>query len=63
MAEIELSAFERDLPERVGDRPAMGAYLSAWEERRNAARVKADWPFKPADARVKLRKLYPTIDG
>ncbi len=63
MAEIELSAFERDLPERVGDRPAMNTHVSAWEARRNGAKVKADWQFTTADARVKLRKLYPTTDG
>ena len=63
MAEIELSAFERDLPERVGDHPAMTAHVTAWEGRRNSAKVKADWQFRTADARVKLRKLYPTIDG
>jgi DDE superfamily endonuclease len=63
MAEIELSAFERDLPERVGDRAAMAAHASAWERRRNGAKVKADWQFATDDARVKLRKLYPTIDG
>ena len=63
MAEIELSAFDRDLPERVGDRPAMAAHASAWEKRRNGATVRADWQFTTADARIKLRKLYPTIDG
>lgn len=63
MAEIELSAFERDLPDRVGDRRAMAAHVSAWEKRRNAAKVKANWQFTTADARVKLRKLYPTVDG
>jgi len=63
MAEVELSAFERDLPQRVGDRVAMAAHVSAWETRRNGAKVKADWQFTTADARVKLRKLYPTIDG
>jgi hypothetical protein len=63
MAEIELSAFERDLPERVGDWEAMAAHVSAWEKRRNGAKVKADWQFTTADARIKLRKLYPTVDG
>jgi hypothetical protein len=63
MAEIELSALERDLPERVADRPAMQTHVSAWEKRRNDAGVKADWQFTTADARIKLRKLYPTIDG
>lgn len=63
MAEIELSAFERDLPERVGDKAQMQQHLSAWEKRRNESNVKANWQFTTADARIKLRKLYPTIDG
>ena len=63
MAEIELSAFERDLPDRVADRRAMATHVSAWEKRRNGAKVKADWQFTTADARVKLRKLYPTVEG
>ena len=62
MAEIELSAFERDLPERVGDKPAMVQHASAWERRRNESKVKAKWQFTTADARIKLRKLYPTLE-
>ena len=63
MAEIELSAFARDLPERVGDARAMASHVAAWEKRRNGAKVKADWQFTTADARVKLRELYPTVEG
>jgi hypothetical protein len=63
MAEIELSAFERDLPERVGDKPAMQQHVSAWEKRRNESKVKVNWQFSTSDARIKLRKLYPTFDG
>jgi hypothetical protein len=63
MAEIELSALGRDLPERVGDRVAIVRHVAAWESRRNEAGVKADWQFTTADARTKLRKLYPTTDG
>lgn len=62
MAEIELSALARDLPDRVGDRAAMARHVVAGKGRRNTAGVKADWQFTTADARVKLRKLYPTID-
>ena len=64
MAEIELSALARDLPERVG-RPGRrwSRHVGAWEGRRNGAGVKADWQFTTADARIKLRKLYPTIDA
>ncbi len=62
MAEIELSALGRDLPDRLGERPALVNHVSAWEGRRNGDGVRADWQFTTADARVKLRKLYPTID-
>jgi hypothetical protein len=63
MAEIELSVLARDLPERVGTRAALEQRVSAWEQCRNRAGVKADWQFTTAEARVKLRKLYPTVDG
>ena len=63
MAEVELSVLARDLPQRVGGRGELARHLAAWEARRNAAGAKADWQFTTADARVKLRKLYPTVDG
>ena len=62
MAGIELSVLSRDLPERIGDRDAMVKHVSAWAQRRNEKRVVANWQFTTADARVKLRKLYPTVD-
>jgi hypothetical protein len=61
MAEIELSVLARDLPARVGDFAAMQRHAAAWEKRRNGAGIKADWQFTAADARVRLRKLYPTV--
>ena len=63
MAEIEFSALARDLPGRVGNRPDLERHVAAWERRRNDAGVAADWRFTTADARIKLRKLYPTIDA
>jgi hypothetical protein len=62
MAEIELSALARDLPARVGDKAAMARHVAAWTTRRNNAGVKAKWQITTADARIKLRKLYPTSD-
>jgi hypothetical protein len=63
MAEIELSAF------RTGPAPAHRRprddhvrHTSSWERRRNESKVKAKWQFTSADARVKLCKLYPTLD-
>jgi hypothetical protein len=63
MAEIEFSALARDLPERVGDRPTLDRHVAAWEPRRNDAQVAADRRFATDDARIKLRKLYPTVNG
>jgi hypothetical protein len=60
MAEIELSAFGRDLPERVASKATLERHAAAWQRRRNAATTKADWRFTTADARIKPRKLYPS---
>ena len=62
MAEIELSALGRDLPDRVGDRATLERHVQAWRHRRNAAAIRADWQFTTKDARIKLRKLYPTME-
>ena len=61
MAEIELSALGRDLPDRVGDRATLERHVQAWKHRRNTIATRAEWQFTTNDARIKLRKLYPTI--
>jgi hypothetical protein len=63
LAEVEFSALARDLPDRVGNRPDLERHVAAWERRRNGAGVTAAWRFTTADARVKLRKLYPTLNA
>ena len=60
MAEIELSAFSRDLPDRIGDQQTLRRHAAAWAHRRNAT-TRAEWQLTTADARIKLRKLYPTM--
>ena len=63
MAEIELSVLARQcLDRRIPDADTLKREVAAWELRRNAAAVKADWQFTTADARVRLKKLYPTIE-
>ena len=63
MAEIELSVLARQcLDRRIPDAGALKREVAAWELRRNAAVVKADWQLTTADARVRLNKLYPTIE-
>jgi len=39
----------------------MIAEVAAWEQKRNEADATVDWQFTTADARVKLKKLYPVI--
>ena len=58
-----LRALGRDLPDRVGDRATLERHVQAWQLRRNAAATRADWQFTTNDARIKLRKLYPTMKG
>jgi hypothetical protein len=63
VAEMELSVLARQcLDRRIPDVAALKKEVAAWEKTRNAAVVKVDWQFTTADARVKLKKLYPTIE-
>jgi hypothetical protein len=62
MAECELSVLARQcLDRRIPDIEALKREVAAWEQQRNAAAAKADWQFTAADARVKLKRLYPTV--
>ncbi|MDZ4685629.1 MAG: transposase, partial [Planctomycetaceae bacterium] len=63
IAEIELSVLTRQcLGRRFDSVAAMGAAISAWQARRNAARCGIHWRFTTADARIKLHALYPQPD-
>jgi hypothetical protein len=60
MAETELSALSRQcLDRRPADKATLAAEVAAWEKSRNAAQATIDWRFTAADARIKLRRLYP----
>ena len=62
MAEIEIGAMVRQcLDRRIPDRTTMRREVDAWQERRNRESVRVDWRFTAADARVKLKSLYPSI--
>jgi len=62
VAELELSVLARQcLDRRIPDLEALRREVAAWLAKRNAAVVKVDWQFTTADARVKLKKLYPTV--
>lgn len=63
MAEIELSHLNSQcLDRRIAERSDMSVEVASWTQTRNEKKVVANWQFTTADARIKLRKLYPTID-
>ena len=62
MAEIELGVLRGQcLDRRIPDFPTLKSEVTAWQRARNAAQVKVDWQFTTADARVKLKRLYPIL--
>jgi hypothetical protein len=62
MAETELSVLSRQcLDRRIHDKQALSEEVAAWEEDRNKNHAKADWQFTTADARIKLKRLYPAL--
>jgi len=64
IAEIELSALRRQcLDRRLPDGATMAAEVQAWQDKRNTAGGTVDWRFTTADARIRLKHLYPSIHG
>ena len=62
MAEIELSALVRQcLNRRIPDQDILDDEAQAWTKERNEQVVKVDWRFTTAEARIKLKYLYPKI--
>jgi hypothetical protein len=62
MAEIELSVLQRQcLNRRLGTRITLEHEVAAWVAARNIAVTGIDWHFTTADARIKLKRLYPVI--
>jgi hypothetical protein len=62
MAESELGVLSSQcLDRRIPDRQVLVTEVSAWQAARNRNNAKADWQFTTADARVKLKRLYPTL--
>lgn len=62
MAEIELSVLARQcLARRLPDLDTLKREVAAWEERRNAESRAIDWQFTTTDARIKLKRLYPSV--
>jgi len=62
MAEIELSILGRQcLSRRIPDQQTLRHEVAAWEKARNAKSSSIDWRFTTDDARIKLKKLYPSF--
>jgi len=65
MAELEASVLRRQCldGQRIPDRATLTHELQVWEARRNAHGAAINWRFSLDDARVKLRRLYPSIEA
>ena len=61
MAETELSVLSRQcLDRRIDSKEILTRETAAWETKRNADCTKINWRFTAADARIKLKRLYPS---
>jgi len=62
IAEIAFSVLSRQcLDRRVPDAATLAREVAAWQERRNAATCTVDWRFTATDARIKLKRLYQSL--
>ena len=64
MAEIELSVLSRQcLDRRIPDAATLTHEVADWEQARNACPHPVNWRFTTPDARIKLKRLYPSIQS
>jgi hypothetical protein len=62
MAEAEFSVLSSQcLDRRMPDKTMLTDEVAAWQDDRNKQHAKADWQFTTADARIKLKRLYPSV--
>jgi hypothetical protein len=62
MAESELAVLSNQcLDRRIPNPPMLVAEVTAWQNDRNANHANADWHFTTANARIKLKRLYPAL--
>ena len=62
MAELELSVLSRQcLDRRIPDQETLEREVKAWATRRNASPAPVNWRVTTADARIKLKRLYPSL--
>lgn len=61
MVEGELSVLVRQcLKQRIPNREILQQEVTAWETERNQQKVRVNWRFRSDDARIKLKRLYPS---
>ena len=61
MAEIEIGILSRQcLNRRIPDQETLRSEINAWQELRNKKAICVNWRFTTADARIKLKRLYPS---
>jgi hypothetical protein len=64
MAEIELNVLTgQRLNRRIADIDIVRKEVQAWQEFRNNKDAKVNWQFTTNDPRIKLSRLYPTLDA
>ena len=62
MAESELGVLSSQcLDRRIPDKQTLLSEVNAWQDERNKHHAKADCQFTTADARIKLKHLYPSL--
>jgi hypothetical protein len=64
MAEIELNVLAGQcLNRRIDDIEVARKEVNAWQKHRNNRQAKVNWQFTTKDARIKLSRLYPTLES
>ena len=64
MAEIEIGVLARQcLDRRIPDQRVLRREVAMWQEQRDLDTVRVNWRFTTADARIKLKSLYPAIQN
>jgi transposase len=63
MAEIELSVFGRTMKNYIPEEQTFRLEAQALTNERNGSNAKVNWQFRSADARIKLKQLYPSISS
>ena len=64
IAEIELNVLTRQcLDRRIGQKEELEEEVNAWTKRRNREQRGVNWRFTAKDARIKLKRLYPSIQN